>query len=172
MRASRSGAIVALVGALVLACVTPPVGTGAEGQTVDPARESVELRPELMVADPERVSPGEHVALTFPKETGRGLGFLLEQRTDGGWQVRAYLTSAPGDGPPDEPAWHSPDEPPAWEALEIGGPGPDIAAMPGQLDAGSYRICTAMPGQLDAGSYRICTAMPRVNICTAVTVTR
>jgi hypothetical protein len=117
--------VVALAGVTVLACGTPPDGTGAEDENGDPA-ESFEMRPDLMVADPEQVAPGERVALTFPEETGRGLGFVLEQQTDGGWQRRAYLTSAPGDGPPDEPAWHPPDQRPDWESLEIGGPGPDV----------------------------------------------
>jgi hypothetical protein len=154
-RPGRSWSVVALAGVTVLACGTPPDGTGAEDENGEPA-VSFEMRPDLMVADPEQVAPGERVALNFPDETWRGLGFVLEQQTDGGWQRRAYLTSAPGDGPPDEPAWHPPDQRPDWESLEIGGPGPDVMQVPDGVAPGSYRICTAMSGD--------------ENICTGITI--
>jgi hypothetical protein len=114
------------------------------------------MRPDLMVADPEQVAPGEQVALSFPEETGRGLGFALDQQTDDGWQRRAYLTSAPGDGPPDEPAWHPPDPRPEWDSIGIGGPGPDVVQIPDGLEPGSYRICDVMSGD--------------ENICTPITI--
>jgi hypothetical protein len=104
------------------------------------------MRPDLMVAGPERVAPGEQVALSFPEETGRGLGFALDEQTDDGWQRRAYLTAAPDEGPPDEPAWHPPNELPVWDAIGIGGPGPDVVQLPDELEPGSYRICGVMSG--------------------------
>ena len=53
-----------------------------------------------MVVEPEQVAPGEQVAPTFPEQTLRGLFFVLQQQAGDGWQLRAYLTSAPGGGPP------------------------------------------------------------------------
>jgi hypothetical protein len=145
---------VALAGVTVLACGTPPDDTSAGD--ADETGEVFEMRPDLMVADPEQVAPGEQVALTFPEETGRGLGFALDQQTDDGWQRRAYLTSAPGDGPPDEPAWHPPDPRPEWDSIGIGGPGPDVVQIPDELEPGSYRICDVMSGD--------------ENICTPITI--
>jgi hypothetical protein len=61
-----------------------------------------------MVADPDQVTPGEQVALSFPEGTGRGLGFALDQQTEDGWQRRAYLTSAPAEGRPKRTCLASP----------------------------------------------------------------
>jgi hypothetical protein len=57
----------------------PADDTGADGGNGDPA-ESFEMRPDLIVADPEQVAPGERVALIFPDETGRGLGSSSSSR--------------------------------------------------------------------------------------------
>jgi hypothetical protein len=156
-RSAWSRSVVALTGAILLACGTPPDETAADRRAAEQTQATFEMRPDLMVADPEQVAPGEQVALTFPEETGRGLGFALDQQTDDGWQRRAYLTSAPGDGPPDEPAWHPPDPRPEWESVGIGGPGPDVVQIPDELDPGSYRICDVMSGD--------------ENICTPIAIT-
>lgn len=57
--------------------------------------------------------------------------------------------SAPDDGPPDEPAWHPPDQRRDWEAIGLGGPGPDVVELPDGVKPGSYRRCAAMPGDED-----------------------
>ena len=95
-----------------------------------------------MVIEPEQVAPGEQVALTFPEQNLRGLAFVLQQQAEDGWQLRAYLTSAPGDGPPGEPGWYPPDAPPDVEDVGIVDTGPDMVQIPDEAEPGEYRICT------------------------------
>lgn len=132
---------VVLMAATLHACGSPssPEGdAGAPGSSDEPAA----VRPGLMVVEPEQVSSGEQVALTFPEQTLRGLVFVLQQRTGDGWQLRAYLASAPGGGPPEEPGWYPPDAPPDVEDVGVADAGPDIVQIPDDAEPGDYRICT------------------------------
>jgi hypothetical protein len=95
-----------------------------------------------MFVEPEQVPPGEQVALTFPEQTLRGLAFVLQQQTGEGWQLRAYLTSARGGGPPEEPAWSPPDAPPDVDDVGVADAGPDTVQIPDDAEPGDYRICT------------------------------
>ena len=108
-----------------------------------------EIRPDLMEIHPDEASPGEFVELRFPQETSRGVGFVLEEWMDDGWEVRYFLTSSEGrepSGPPEDPEawWMPPDNPDRLEWPDIGVAGPvDYVLLPEPASAGEYRICTA-----------------------------
>jgi len=132
------------------------------GETTSPAEpgrphdDAAELRDELMVAEPSTTQPGSRIELSFPQETGRGLGFVLEEEIDDGWALRYFLTSAPADGGPNETSWiPAEDGEPGWDAVGIGGPGPDVIEVPDTADEGTYRVCTAISPE---------------NYCTQITV--
>lgn len=140
-RSLRPGVAFVLMAAILQACGSPSGPAGDSGAT-DPVDEPAAVRPGLMVIEPEQVAPGEQVALTFPEQNLRGLAFVLQQQAEDGWQLRAYLTSAPGDGPPGEPGWYPPDAPPDVEDVGIVDTGPDMVQIPDEAEPGEYRICT------------------------------
>lgn len=76
----RSRSVLALTAVVVLgaACTTstPP----ARG----PYNEDADIRPDLVEIQPTSASAGDVVELSFPKETGRGLAFVLERGDDDG----------------------------------------------------------------------------------------
>ena len=137
--------------ARLLALLATTAALAGCGETTSPEEPSsphddaAELRDDLMVAEPSTTRPGSQIELSFPQETGRGLGFVLEEELDDGWALRYFLTSAPADGGPNEPSWiPAADGEPGWELAGIGGPGPDIIEVPGTATDGTYRVCTAI----------------------------
>ena len=114
-----------------------------------PYDPDAQVRPDLMEVHPDPATPDGFVELRFPEETDRGVGFVLEQRVDDGWEVRYFLTSSEGrepSGPPEEPGgwWMPPDNPDRleWPAVGVAGP-VDYVLAPGPAAPGEYRICTA-----------------------------
>jgi hypothetical protein len=105
------------------------------------------MRPDLIVADPERVEPGGVVALTFPQETARGILFVLEERAGESWAHRYNLSSdGPGEGW--EMSWHLPNaDGIAFPDIGVGGGGPDRVPIPASAEPGDYRICTGNAGE-------------------------
>ncbi|MDQ3345655.1 MAG: hypothetical protein M3473_05090, partial [Chloroflexota bacterium] len=78
---------------IVVSLATLLVGSGCSGlpevaPIVGPADPGAEMRPDLIVADPEVIPPGGIVALTFPEETTRGILFVLEERVGDSWAHR------------------------------------------------------------------------------------
>lgn len=105
------------------------------------------MRPDLIVADLERVEPGGVVALTFPENTDRGVLFVLERQTGDSWAHRYDLLS---DGPGEEwqRSWNAVGASPmAVAAIGVGGPGPDRVPIPETAEPGDYRICTGNAGE-------------------------
>jgi len=108
-------------------------GGGADpggGGAVAPVEPDAAMRPDLIIADPTEVAPGEIVALTFPEETNRGVLFVLEVQVDGGWRPVAYLTSdGPGAGW-ERTWWPVAAAGMAVPDIGVGGPGPDRVVIP------------------------------------------
>lgn len=104
-----------------------------------------EMRPDLIQATPDPATPGQVVELTFPRETMRGIAFVLEKRSGETWAWRYVLTSSPADSQRD-PAWSPANDHQGWEDLGVGGPGPDRVVIPETAESGDYRICTANAG--------------------------
>ena len=133
------------------AATDEPPHPGPVAPEQGPYDPDAEVRPDLMEIDPDEASPGEFVELHYPQETGRGVGFVLEERVDDSWQVRYFLTSSEGrelPDPPPEPGefegWMPPDNPDRLEWPDIGVSGPvDFVLIPGPAAPGEYRICTA-----------------------------
>ena len=104
------------------------------------------MRPDLIVAEPQRVAPGDVVALTFPAETTRGIHFVLEMQSDGAW-VHAFdlVSDGPGPGwPRDWSVAGSGDF--AIPDIGVGGTGPDRVLIPDVAEPGTWRICTGNAG--------------------------
>ena len=158
----RSVAAALVVGLALTACgepepaggPLPPSSTGSSiapvptseavpgtGEPYDPAAS---VRPELMTVTPDVAAPGDHVELTFPEQTERGVAFVLERAAGESWSTTHFLTSST-DGYGSAPTAVSVDaaEGYAWEDIGIGGPGPDRLVIPTDAVPGPYRICTA-----------------------------
>lgn len=56
------------------------------------------MRPDLMKLEPARVSPGETVEVFFPRETVRGVHFVLEVQDGDSWALMYNLLSDWGEG--------------------------------------------------------------------------
>lgn len=110
-----------------------------------PADPGAEMRPDLIVADVERVEPGGVVALMFPEETLRGILFVLEERVGDSWAHR-YNLSAGGAGQQFEISWHLPDAEVEFPSIGVSGGGPDWVPIPETAEPGQYRICTGNAG--------------------------
>jgi hypothetical protein len=133
-------AVLGVLVAIAQGCAADPAPSPPDGP-FDPAAE---IRPDLIVAEPQRVAPGEIVALTFPERTTRGIHFVLERRDDPSWDLVYHLIAS---ADPDEDSFFSPgDEGVAIPDIGITGPGPDRVRIPGDVARGSYRICTANAG--------------------------
>ena len=136
---------------IVVSLATLLVGSGCAGlpevaPIVRPADPGAEMRPDLIVADPEVIPPGGIVALTFPEETTRGILFVLEERVGDSWAHR-YNLSSDGPGQPFKMSWHLPDdENVAFPDIGVGGGGPDRVPIPETAEPGDYRICTGNAG--------------------------
>lgn len=95
-----------------------------------------------MNVDPDEASPGDTLALTFPEETARGVNYVLQELdSDGTWQDVAYLFT--GEEPGNTSAILVEDVPEnfGFTSQGRGGPGPDFAILPSEIEAGDYRIC-------------------------------
>lgn len=130
---------------------TAVAGTGVDTTTADKARgpfdPAARLRPELMVIEPPSAAAGSTVEVRYPDETGRGVAFTLERAHENDWVLEYYLTSGVdgyGDGTPHWVPWDADDH--GWDDIGIGGPGPDLIAIPPTAEPGNYRICTANAG--------------------------
>ena len=139
------GSVAAEADAILATLARAPTDRGpAEDGT--PYDADAQMRPDLMVASPDPAAPGEKVELTFPEQSLRGLGFVLErQLPDGSWDHVYTLTSSPADSQR-EPAWWPANNRQGWELLGVGGPGPDRVVIPETAEPGQYRICTANAG--------------------------
>ena len=133
---------VVLVAVLVAGCsaVLAPSPPGA------PADPDAEMRPDLIVADPAQVAPGDVLSLTFPQETMRGIHFVLESQARGAWFHMFDLTSD-GPGPGWEPRWSAAGAAGfAVEDIGVVGPGPDHVVIPDVAEPGTWRVCTGNAG--------------------------
>lgn len=103
------------------------------------------MRPDLMTVTPAVADPGQHVELTFPLETGRGVAYVLELAVGDTWTTTHYLTSSSEgyDATPSAVSVDSVDDYFGWEDIGIGGPGPDRILIPDDALTGPYRLCTA-----------------------------
>lgn len=123
-------------------------------EVAGPHDPNAEMAPDVMELEPSVAPAGEEVSIFFPKETLRGVHFVLERQQEDDWELRYHLLSDWGGE-------REPQSLPA-EAMEvevedigIGGPGPDVVLVPE----------VAPPGQ-----YRICTGNMRDNICSPLTI--
>ena len=90
-----------------------------------PENPAAEMRPDLIVAEPSEIEPGDLVALSFPDETARGILFTLDREALDGWRTLYFLTSD-GPGPGWEPTWtRAGGAGLDVEAIGVGGIGPD-----------------------------------------------
>lgn len=129
------------------AAAKEPPHPGPIAPAEGPFDPDAEIRPDLMVIQPAQASPGQHVELLFPQETTRGIGFVLEERVDDGWEV-GYFPSVPDREDAGGPggSWLTPDNPDRddWPDIGVEGPGPGFTLIPEPASPGEYRICTAI----------------------------
>ena len=118
-----------------------------------PHDPEAQMRPDLIVADPEQVAPGDVLTLTFPAQTLRGVHFVLESQSGGAWVHMFDLVSdAPGPGWPRDWSRAGSDDF-AIPDIGVGGNGPDRVLIPDVAEPGTWRICTGNAGE------NICTAI-------------
>ena len=135
--------ILVLVAAMATGCTAVSVPVVEQG----PADPDAEMRPDLMVADPDEIAPGGVVALTFPEESVRGVHFVLEERVGESWALRYNLFSD-GPGAGWQRSWQSASlEAVVVPDIGVGGPGPDRVPIPEPAAPGDYRICTGNAGE-------------------------
>jgi hypothetical protein len=135
---------------IVLAACTTALAPSPPGGPHDPGAR---MRPDLIVAEPQKVAPGDVLALAFPAETTRGIHFVLERQSGDTWAHAFDLVS---DGP-------GPDWPRDWSVagsedffipdIGVGGSGPDRVLIPDIAQPGTWRICTGNAGD------NICTTI-------------
>jgi hypothetical protein len=126
--------------------VADPGDAPVEAGPYDPLAES---RPDLLVLEPDEAAPGDELQATFPEGTERGIGYVLEEQVEDGWELRAYLTAAPGsDQGPAEPSSSPVTEGEiTWDAVAIVGEGPDRLVLPEEVEPGAHRVCTAVSAE-------------------------
>lgn len=140
----------------ILATLAAPTSDRVPAEEGEPYDAAAQMRPDLMVVTPSPAAPGETVELTFPEETPRGLGFVLErQLPDGSWDHVYSLTVSPAGRDDIPPQWSTADERLGWDDLGVGGPGPDRAVVPEPAEPDDYRICTANAGDEFCAPLRI-----------------
>lgn len=107
-----------------------------------PADPTALWRPDLVLASPSRVEPGDSFELSFPHGYDRGLGYALEYWAGREWHFRYDLGVAVGG----EPGWQEAGVPGGWEMDLVGvaEPGPDRLIIPPVAEPGAYRVCTAL----------------------------
>ena len=130
--------VLAIGGCSTVLAPSPP------GAPHDP---DAQMRPDLIVAEPAQVRPGDVLALTFPEETMRGVHYVLESRARGTWFHMFDLVAA-GEGMLDPESW-SPAGTEGFAIEDIGvvGPGPDRVRIPEVAEPGMWRVCTGNAGQ-------------------------
>jgi hypothetical protein len=107
-----------------------------------------------MVLTPRRPKPGSALSVHFPAGALRGLGYRIDQRSQGRWSPVYWLTSDRLD--------RAPTAVPASEGLTVEdiaviGPQPDGLVLPDDIAPGRYRLCadrTAHCTRLDVVSRR------------------
>lgn len=110
---------------------------------------NAEMRSDLMRLEPPQARPGDGVALRFPDETTRGVGYVLERSMGGNWRYLYALSASPAEGFTAPAEWAPADDPHfGWPDIPIDGPGPDHIVVPDTAEAGEYRLCTeSAPGR-------------------------
>ena len=145
--------------ALILAlaaCSDTPVNPSTTDISVGPHDADAEVRPELIVLEPDAIQPGEFISIFFPDERIRGVHFVLESRGAEGWNLEYHLISDWGDGRDPESYRAGPSmEGIGAPDIGISGAGPDVVFVPADVGAGEYRVCTG-------------NALP--NICASLTI--
>jgi hypothetical protein len=99
------------------------------------------MRPDLIVANPDEVTAGLNVELTFPQETDRSLAFALEVASGDSWEYGYQLVSDQRGG---EPFWQEANGPVEIDLVGVSGPGPDVVSIPPEAPPGEYRLCTML----------------------------
>ena len=129
---------VALTSLLLLTACAPD----AAGTTMSPTLDA--KLPGSMTITPAAASPGQRIALRFPENYMRGIGFALSAWNGQGWEVRYYLTSGHDSDSPFQ-WWSSAEdgEAPIWTTAGLVGPGPDYVMVTSTAPSGTYRLCTA-----------------------------
>lgn len=117
----------------------------AQEQQPPPPPPAPEVRDDLIEAAPDRPAPGDLVELTFPAATGRGVAFQLDERVDGEWVTRWWMTSDGNGGDPTTVPVGTGGY--GTEDVGIGGPGPDRVLLHPDTTPGEYRLCTANAGE-------------------------
>jgi hypothetical protein len=131
--------VLVIASAMLGGCSSLPTMPQPAGAPADPGAQ---LRPDLIVAEPVEVAPGDVLSLSFPEETARGVHFVLESQARGAWfHVFDLASDAPG------PGWQRRWSPAgadgfAVEDIGVGGPGPDRVVIPDVAEPGRWRICT------------------------------
>jgi hypothetical protein len=97
-------------------------------------------RPDLMVATPSRVHPGEVFEVSYTPARERGLGYALERWAGDAWHFEYDIVIRPNG----DPIWQEAGVPGGWEVdlVGFGGPGPDLLVVPPIARPGAYRVCT------------------------------
>jgi|Tabmets5t2r1_1033131.scaffolds.fasta_scaffold08799_3 hypothetical protein len=132
---------------LTLMLAASACGNGSSSAEPQPAQPP-SLEPRFrgsMEISPERVRPGEQVAVRLPDQGTFGVAFSLEAWTDAEWRVRYYLTSD-GGALGWTPGWWSIEdsEGRGWRDIGVaGGLPPHHLVIPDDIPTGSYRLCTA-----------------------------
>ena len=115
------------------------------------------MRPDLIVAEPAQVAPGDVLSLTFPEETTRGVHFVLESQARGTWFHMFDLVGV-GEGMLEPVSWQrAGSEDFEFPDIGIVGPGPDRVRIPEVAEPGTWRICTGNTRQ------NICTRIEIVD---------
>ena len=142
--ASNSRFVVPAALILALAACSNTLGDPATSSTsVGPHDAEAEVRPDLIVLEPDSVQPGEFVSIFFPDERMRGIHFVLESRRAEGWNLEYHLASDWGDGRNTESYKAGPSmEGIGFPDIGITGAGPDVVFVPATVADGEYRLCT------------------------------
>lgn len=128
-------------------CTSQAGDLGAPTAPTTPYNDQAQIRPELIEV-PDGAAAGDVVEVSFPQGTRRGTAFVLEEETEGGWQLRYFLFRARPDLGR-APSHALPGEDVGWTDIAVEGPGPESLRLPPDLEGGDYRICTAGSGPMD-----------------------
>lgn len=113
-----------------------------------PHDPEAQMRPDLIVAEPEQVAPGDVLTLTFPAGTPRGVHFVLESQASGGAWVHMFDLVSDGPGPGWPRDWSiAGSEAFAIPDIGVSGNGPDRVLIPDVAELGTWRICTGNAGE-------------------------
>jgi hypothetical protein len=128
---------------VVLATACGSESISAEREPTQPPGLGSRLQGSMEVS-PERVRPGEQVAVRLPDHKVFGIAFSLGDWQQAGWQTRYYLSSDGGDLNW-TPSWWSVEdsERRGWPDIGVGGPEPHHLVIPDSAPADTYRLCTA-----------------------------